>query len=247
MGFSYRKDDDLAFLEDCTEADIDQLAKFIIYDSDGRERITSKMKSSPEFKNLSGQPDQWRKSWKLVAGELQHFGGDTLVNVIRRKGVVYHKILSDVCKKLGVKFDKRANSYDIESTLIESLVKSSWEKMSESERHDALRTLDLPDLTSSTLDSVLLLIRDKGHGAIAIATLLAHSARLAFIPLTMKTMSAAGISIVARRGAASLANPLAAILISIPMFTGTAYRVTIPAVIQIAYMRRKIENEERFR
>lgn len=75
MGIAYRPDDDLAFLQYCSEEDIRQLAQFIIHDKDGKERIASQIKSDPAFKSRNGQPDQWRKSWQLVAGELQHFGG----------------------------------------------------------------------------------------------------------------------------------------------------------------------------
>ena len=46
---------------------------------------------------------------------------------------------------------------------------------------------------------------------------------------------------VAQRGVGALAGPLAVVALTVPMLTGTAYRVTVPVVIQIAYMRRKYE------
>lgn len=45
-----------------------------------------------------------------------------------------------------------------------------------------------------------------------------------------------------RLGAAAFAGPFAVVLgvaLTVPMLSGTAYRVTMPAVIQIAYMRKK--------
>jgi uncharacterized protein YaaW (UPF0174 family) len=60
-------------------------------------------------------------------------------------------------------------------------------------------------------------------------------------------MGAGGAAaLIGGRAVAAFAGPVAALAITIPMFSGAAYRVTIPAVIQIAYMRRKYEKEDRF-
>lgn len=247
MGITYRPDDDLAFLQYCTEEDIRQLAQFIIFDKDGEERIVSEIKADPTFKSLDGKPDQWRQSWKLVAGELQHFGGDTLVNLFRRKGVSYREILTDVCGKLKVKFDKKSSAYDIENQLIEKLVELSWEKMSEAERREALRTVDVNALAGSGFQLIIEMIRSKGLGSLAWSSWLAQSARFAFAPFALSNIGVAGAAgFVAQRGAGAVAGPLALVALTVPMITGAAYRVTVPAVIQIAYMRRKYEQKDRF-
>lgn len=247
MGITYRPDDDLAFLQYCSEEDIRHLAEFIIYDKDGKERIVSEIKIAPSFKSLNGQPDQWRKSWKLVAGELQHFGGDTLVNLLRRKGVSYREILTDVCDKIKIKYDKKSSAYDIENLLIERLVEISWEKMSDSEKQEALKTFNIGGLTGPSWQMILEMIRGKGAGSLKWSSWLAESARFAFMPASLANIGVgAAAGFVAQRGAATLAGPLAALALTVPLLTGTAYRVTIPAVIQIAYMRRKYEQKDRF-
>ena len=43
MGITYRQDDDLAFLQYCTEADIRQLAKYLMLDNDGEKRVASEI------------------------------------------------------------------------------------------------------------------------------------------------------------------------------------------------------------
>lgn len=93
MGTKNRHDEDLAFLAYCSEKDIQQLAKLLIYDKKGKKRITTQILSDKSFMALNGSSEQWRKSWQLVAGELQHFGGDTIVNLFRRKGVFTEKYL----------------------------------------------------------------------------------------------------------------------------------------------------------
>ena len=43
MGIEYRDDDDLAFLQYCTEEDIRLLGEYLIYDKDHKERIASEI------------------------------------------------------------------------------------------------------------------------------------------------------------------------------------------------------------
>lgn len=247
MGIAYRPDADLAFLQYCSEEDIRQLADFIIHDKDGTERIASEIKSDPAFKRLEGQPDQWRKSWMLVAGELQHFGGDSLVNLFRRTGVSYREILGDVCDKMKVKYAKGSSAYDIENALIERLVEISWEKMSESEKEETLKQFNFSSYPGPGWTAILEMIRGKGRGSFEWSSWLADYARSVFSPLSVANIGiGAAAGFVAQRGAASLAGPVAAVALAIPMLTGAAYRVTMPAVIQIAYMRRKYELGDRF-
>lgn len=247
MGITYRPDDDLAFLQYCSEEDIRQLAEFIIYDKDGEERIVSEIKADPTFKSLNGNTHQWRQSWQLVAGELQHFGGDTLVNLFRGKGISYHEILTDVCDKLKVKYDNKSCAYDIENNLIERLVEMSWEKMSEVERQETLRTVDVNTFAGPASQLIIQMIRSKGLGSLTWASWLADSARSTFAPFALGNIGgAAAVGFVAQRGASAVAGPLALVVLTVPMITGAAYRVTVPAVIQIAYMRRKYEQKDRF-
>lgn len=247
MGIAYRPDDDLAFLQYCSEEDIRQLAQFIIHDKDGKERIASQIKSDPAFKSRNGQPDQWRKSWQLIAGELQHFGGDSVVNLFRRKGVLYREMLCDVCDKFQVKYDKKSCAYDIENLLIERLVEMSWEEMSEAERQSTLQTVQVSSVVAPGSQMIIQMIRSKGVGSLAWSSWLAQSARFAFTPFALSNIGAAGAAgFVAQRGVGALAGPLAVVALAVPMLTGTAYRVTVPVVIQIAYMRRKYEEKDRF-
>lgn len=248
MGIQYREDDDLAFLQYCDEEDIRLFASYLIYDKDEKERITSEILSNEIFKSLSGQPDQWRASWKLVAGELQHFGGDTFLNLVRGKGVLYKEILCDVCKKLSVKHKKDNSAYDTENLLIERLTEISWEKMSEEEKERLLKSMNIPDgITGTPLAFIIASIKAKGIQSFQWSSWLAQSASLAFRHTALSGLGfGAAATFTASRGIAVAAGPLAAMAITIPLISGAAYRVTMPSVIQIAYMRRKYEQKERF-
>jgi len=249
MGTKYRGDEDFGFLEYCSEEDIQQLAKLLIYDRKGKKRLTTQILSDKSFMALSGSPEQWRKSWQLVVGELQHFGGDTIVNLVRRKGVLYREILKDTCKRIGVKFDKKGMTWEIENKLIEHFVKKLWDKMSEEERNEALKSMNLGDFTGEKfgwrgMSSSALF---GGAPAGAWYAWAASAAKAAFAPAIFSRYALAGAStILAQRGAAVFLGPAAAVALTVPAVSGTAYRVTVPATIQIAYMRQKYLNKDRF-
>lgn len=249
MGIKYTKDEDLAFLEYCSEEDIEQLAKILIYDGKGNERLTSQIMSDENFKKLNGSPDQWRKSWKLVAGELQHFGGDTIVNLFRQKGVPYRRILKDTCKKQGVGFENKKPTWEIEKELIEDFVKNILEKMTEEERDEVLKSMNFREFTGKKFDWRNMSSTPFWGGAAAGAwyAWAASVSMAAFAPAVISRVGIAGVSMfVAQRGAASLVNPIVGVALTVPAVSGTAYRVTVPATIQIAYMRQKYLNKDRF-
>ena len=77
-------------------------------DTEGKEQCTGGGKSTL-VKNMSmesTEDDLYKNSWKAIAAEIQLFGGDTVVNLVRGKGVVYRELLEDVAKKTGVDFHK---------------------------------------------------------------------------------------------------------------------------------------------
>lgn len=122
MGIKYRIDDDLAFLQYCKEEDLRVLAGYLTHDKDQSARIASELLEDESFKKFAGKKDQYRHCWQLIAGELQHFGGDTIVNLFRGDGVLYKEILSDVCDNQKVKTEKNSSAYAMENKLLEKFI-----------------------------------------------------------------------------------------------------------------------------
>jgi uncharacterized protein YaaW (UPF0174 family) len=52
------------------------------------------------------EDDLYKNSWKAIAAEIQLFGGDTVANLFRGKGVMYREVLEDVAKKTVSIFTK---------------------------------------------------------------------------------------------------------------------------------------------
>lgn len=248
MGIKYRTDADLEFLQYCTEEDIKQLAHYLIFDKDGERRIASEIPDTKDFKALESMPDKWRKCWQLVAGELQHYGGDSFVNLFRGGGVLYREICTDVCDKFKINYPKSSSTYDIEEMLIEELIKKSLDKMSRHEKLNAMLFMNVPSrFIDDTPSQIIEILKQNEIDSFKCSSWLAQSAVTTFSPYTLSGVGlGATAAFIGSRGATAIAGPLAAVILTVPLLSGTAYRITVPAVIQISYMRRKYEQKERF-
>ncbi|MDL5028142.1 DUF3944 domain-containing protein [Vibrio sp. TMPB1044] len=243
MSNTYRKDKDLEpLLRYADNEMLGVLVKYLTTDKDGKTRYAETLTSDKQFK---GAKDNYQQVWQLIAGELQHFGGDTLVNLFRRSGVEYREILTDVCKKLKIKTDYKADTVKIEQALLAKLFADSWEKMSDSER-DALREelkIDASLTSSAALTAIIAAIRMGGFMSYQVAMIVANAVAKALLGRGLTLAANAGLA----RAIGVFAGPIGiaiTVLLTIPAISGPAFRVTLPAVVQIAAMRQQMLNEE---
>lgn len=130
---SYIHDNDLEFLERCTNEELKELFTLLVYDpKDGKERFSSTLTLSDEYKKYG---TDYSKYWKRIAEELQLYGGNTIVNNIIRfgSGVTYREILEDVAKNLKVTYTKSSSTQEIEDAVIEKILSNLFSKMSKEE------------------------------------------------------------------------------------------------------------------
>ncbi|MFJ3167775.1 hypothetical protein ACIPIL_17330 [Serratia nematodiphila] len=169
---------------------------------------------------------------RLLVRELQHFGGNTFVNLFRRNGVSYSEIVDDVASHLKMKVPAAASVEEKEALIIDCVFTSSWKKMSDDERsqilHDmginASASMDIPvwqraalvanGLAQTTAGKVLPLIAGLGIGRV----------------LGVLT-GPVGLAITGLYTAYDISNP--------------AFRVTLPCVVQVAWIR--LKNSRQFR
>ncbi len=250
MGINYQQDDDLEFLQHCSEEELIVLAQYLTLDKKGIEYLASQLLQDKQFKACAGKPDQYRCNWKLIAGELQHFGGDTFVNLIRGNGVLYKEILCDVCEKINVKFDRSLSAFEIENKMIAKLISGVWEEMTNEQKAELLKNSGVNEID---------IVNGKSNGIAELAALqsaillggvasLGISALLAGTTAKYFAANLAGV-LGGRVVASALGGPvglaIGAVLL-VPSISGVAYQVTIPSVIHIAYMRRAYANKDRF-
>ncbi|WP_374063766.1 acidic protein MsyB [Escherichia coli] len=232
MNVNYLNDSDLDFLQHCSEEQLANFARLLTHNEKGKTRLSSVLMRNELFKSMEGHPEQHRRNWQLIAGELQHFVGDSIANKLRGHGKLYRAILLDVSKRLKLKADKEMSTFEIEQQLLEQFLRNTCKNMDEEHKQEFLHAVDA---RVNELEELLpLLMKDK-----LLAKGVSHllSSQLTRILRTHAAMSVLGHGLL--RGA-GLGGPVGAALNGVKAVSGSAYRVTIPAVLQIACLRRMV-------
>lgn len=169
MNVNYLNDSDLDFLQHCSEEQLANFARLLTHNEKGKTRLSSVLMRNELFKSMEGHPEQHRRNWQLIAGELQHFGGDSIANKLRGHGKLYRAILLDVSKRLKLKADKEMSTFEIEQQLLEQFLRNTRKNMDEEHKQEFLHAVDAG---VNELEELLpLLMKDK---------LLAKACRICF-------------------------------------------------------------------
>ncbi|WP_284698254.1 ubiquinol-cytochrome C chaperone family protein, partial [Shigella flexneri] len=129
-------------------------------------------------------------------------------------------------------YTSEMSTFEIEQQLLEQFLRNTWKKMDEEHKQEFLHAFDA---RVNELEELLpLLMKDK-----LLAKGVSHllSSQLTRILRTHAAMSVLGHGLL--RGA-GLGGPVGAALNGVKAVSGSAYRVTIPAVLQIACLRRMV-------
>ncbi|MNR71778.1 hypothetical protein D3C71_24560 [compost metagenome] len=197
---------------------------------------------------------------ELISKEIRLFGGNTMANLYRdlRKNVPfggvldtvlpesqssldYDEIVRDVADHLKVKVSKGDEVLVMEDAVLRKLFEQAFDKMSPEEKKQVLADLNIANLS---------MLKPMGTAALIAAGKLGgfHTYQLALIVANAVARAILG------RGLPFVVNPLIVRAVSIALgpiawvLTGLwtiadmaspAYRVTVPCVVQLAYMRQK--------
>lgn len=134
----YIKDEDLEFLEHVKSRDLNKLVEILT------KTKTEELTKRDIYQEFKGDHHQY---WEEIAAELQYFGGNTIANILRRRGVKYSEILKDVCQTLKIDIDN-------ESIINENMLNKIWNK--------ALK-VDYPLLTQAFEDKLLNFIKSSNQ------------------------------------------------------------------------------------
>jgi len=239
----YKEDKNLELLQYASQDMLAVLVGYLTTDKDGSTRYFESLTGNDEFKKASGD---YQRVWKIIASELQHFGGDTIVNMFRGTGVEYKEILTDVCKKLSVKIDYSAEAIEIEQALLAKLFTDSWEKMSEQEQAQIYKTLNIDGNLkgSAALADIIGSIRLGGFTSYQVTIIVANAIANALLGRGLAFAANAGLARMVGMFAGPVGIAITALL-TLPAFSGPAFRVTLPAVVQVAAIRQQLLKHDR--
>ena len=235
---AYQNDTDLDFLSQCDNELLGVLVEILTKDK-GEERLTENLTASEGYKRY--YPNHARY-WRDIAESYQRFGGNTFVNMVRGGGVLYREILCDVCDKLKVNYDSNAAIEHIEMQLLNKVLIDSIEKMTPEQLTEVSHALGLKlegakNLTPQAITAALqAAIRLSGFKAYQCAVIIAN----ALAKVILGHGLSLGTNAMITKAISVFAGPIAWVITGLWTaldIAGPAYRVTIPATIQIACMR----------
>lgn len=234
-------DQNLSFLQFCSNEELKTLCDTLTHNSKGEVRLNEQLTDCEAY--VRNYPENMHGMWQEIAAELQRFGGNTFANFLRAgNGASYDSILRDVCKKMKVRIPSCSSVEEIEVALLTKYCKETIGCMD----IELLRELSLEigvktqSYNKQVVAAAILLALRKGGGKVLAPVIYYIGSNITRILIGRGVyLATAGVL---GRAAALLTGPIGWVLTAgwfAYDIASPAYRVTIPAVIQVACMRMK--------
>lgn len=234
-------DQNLTFLQYCSNDELKTLCDTLTHNNKGEVRLSEQLTDSEAY--LRNYPENMHGMWQEIAAELQRFGGNTFANLFRGgNGASYDSILRDVCKKMKVRIPSCSSVEEIEVALLTKYCEETIGCMD----IDLLRELSLEigvkpqSYNKQVVAAAILIALRKGGGRVLAPVIYYIGSNITRILIGRGVYFATAE--VLGRAAAALAGPIGWALtagwLAYDIAT-PAYRITVPAVIQVACMRLK--------
>ena len=235
-------DANLLILNSANNDDLKILADYLHLKSNGNKRYFETFSSRDSYKKY--YPHEMNMMVEDIADELQLYGGNTFANIIRGfHGVEYKEILIDVCNKLKVPFNKNSDVEVIELCLLQTILINSLEDMSEEELSKLISEMNIPNQgvgKQTMIAAIQIAIKSGGFSSYKLAVIVANAICKALLGRGLSVAANAALT----RWLSIFAGPIGWTAVAIWTaidIAGPAYRITIPAVIQVAYIRAKVK------
>lgn len=242
---AYRDDPDLVFLSKCTDDELDDLVSLLIYDKDGNTRLTEELTMTDAYKKYNPRHSLY---WKEIAGEIQCFGANSLATLFRGgKGVLYKEILCDVCKKLKVSYNIDDDAETIENAMLLKVLSGALEKMTADERAEFAKVIGATNLNNLTPQTLLV----ASQAVFKVGGFKSYQITLIIVNQVVKIITNKGLKVATNAALVKWLSVFAG-PIGLSISTGwtvmdiasPATRITIPAVFEIALLRKQIQERQ---
>lgn len=234
-------DIDLADLID--NAEFEDIAVLIDYVTDqGKGRVSlaadtlSTLVTSKDAGYVSPQ------SRALLVEVIKRYGGHTIMNFFRGgQGVPYREIVRDVASHMGVKTNKDEACESMEATIIMVVLKKAFEDMTEEQRDEMFKEFGGVYKTGAGPAAFAVLqglIKASGFRAFKMTLIVVNALSKAILGRGLTLAGNAALM----RALGAFAGPIGWAVTAVwTIFDlgSPAYRVTVPCVLHIAYMRQK--------
>lgn len=220
-------------LEIADKNDLDPLVEYL------KEKLSEDLTLSDAYK--AHYPEHTKYA-DLIAKEIRDMGGNSFANAWRGEGPEYHEIVSDVASKLKAPFNEKSTIESIENSILETILITALDHMSEEEKADLLKDMgDKGSLGKGGVSTAAFIAIFRAGGFYSYQLTLIIANQIARIILGRGLTLGANAALV--KWASVLTGPVGWALTGIWTavdIAGPAYKVTIPCIIHIAMLRKKM-------
>lgn len=238
-------DKDLRFLSSCENEDLRVLCDILTHDRLGNIRITEQLTATDEYNR--NYPEDMLFLVPQISNELLKYDSNTLATFWHNEPDSYETVLRRVCKQMDVRTMEKDSVAKMEHNLLTTLCQDTLDKMSERELRLLANENGIPDktLTRQALTAALLMAIRTSRAVLTriVARVIQYIVEI----ITIRGVATAGIE-TATRAVGGALGPIGWIALgawTVYDITSPAYRVCVPAVLQVAYMRLNRFEKER--
>lgn len=230
----------ISVLERADNEDLKTLCNIITLGKNGTPRISDNLTRTSVYKR--NYPHNMPALIPGMVQELSLYGGNSVVNLFKGEGADYSAILRNVAKRLKVSFRNSQPDEVIEGYMLQKLFDDMSDSLTDEQLRTMTREFEIKPLRYSRQAMVAALqiaIRRGGLYGLSWSMNLANVVARQAIG---RGMAAFATGSVLSRSLSVLTGPIGmAITAAWTAYdvAGPAYRVIVPAIIYIAYLRRK--------
>lgn len=245
---AYVFDENLEFLGECSDEQLAKLAEIIIKDDDGKTRRTEEVTGSNEYKRYGRN---YSKYWEILVGDFQKFGGNSGANFLRGgKGVQYNEILTDI---LDSKFSK-LSIFEKEKELLKRGLCTILSESDEKKRKLITKEINFEG-ANRKVETIMNFIEQKNNDIdfdYKITNIILNSITTTRIDYTLVKdnlfngeISKTNVAIFGSGVLGATTSIISPLVATANITLGEARRVTIPASIVIACLRKILNYEKK--
>ena len=228
-------DKDLAFLAKCRNEELRVLCDILTYDRNGMLRYAEQLTGSDAY--LLHYPMEMSQMAGEIADELCKFGSNTVVTYFR-KGVpdCYETVVQRVCRQMKVQTESGEDVASMERKLLQKVCEDAVEQMSEEQIRELADEMGIKEKDLMPQFVITVLMRLMSRNPKLWARVIRGVIRVVLLDFGGRRVAMKGLERVLGVAAGPLGT-LVMTLWTIWDIASPAYRVCIPAVLQVGLMR----------
>ena len=231
-------DYDLDFMRRCSNDDLRKLCDILTFNNSGNYRIGERLTKTDAY--IENYPENMREVIPEMCLQLQNYGTNSIVTLVHSgRPDSYEDIVRRVCKKMKVDIGDATDAVDMERLLLQNVCETAIEKMSEEELRELADEAGIKAKRPTKqliVAAILTAIKKKPQIFSRVAVYI--TTRIMAL-LGGRAAAAAGAKVV-QEAFGVAAGPVGWIVLTawtVWDIASPAYRVVIPALLQVAIMR----------